>query len=156
MSFITPDLLYCLLIGAVSGVVAALCGVGGGIIMVPAFVLLLGLNQKTAVATSLAAIILTSVAASVRNSSNNFVDWRVAVPTGIAAATVAWFASDLLKQLSSVTLTRLFAVVVIVIGFGMLYGSFQPAKAPIKTAAESSSTPKPQADQPNNTLDPRP
>jgi uncharacterized membrane protein YfcA len=155
MSFITPDLLYCLLIGAVSGVVAALCGVGGGIIMVPAFVLLLGLNQKTALATSLAAIILTSVAASVRNSTNNFVDWRVAIPTGIAAACVAWFASDLLKQLSSITLTRLFAVVVIVIGFGMLYGSFQPSKQATPTQEQTASTTKPQTEQPQ-TPDPRP
>jgi uncharacterized protein len=147
MSFVSLDLIYCLLIGAVSGVVAALCGVGGGIIMVPAFVLMLGLNQKTAVATSLAAIILTSVAASVRNSGNNFVDWRVAIPTGIAAAAVAWFASDLLKQMSNVTLTRLFAIVVIVIGAGMLYGSFQPSKKTTPTP-ETASTTKPHADQP--------
>ena len=113
--------LICLLIGAVSGAVAALCGVGGGIIMVPAFVFLLGLAQKNAVATSLAAIILTSVVASVKNTSNNFVDWRVTVPTALAAALVAWFAADWLKHLSNTTLTRIFAVVMIAVGARMLW-----------------------------------
>ena len=47
----------CLGIGAVSGLVAALAGVGGGVIMVPLFTAILGMPQKQAVATSLAAII---------------------------------------------------------------------------------------------------
>jgi hypothetical protein len=47
------------LIGIIGGVVAAVCGVGGGVVMVPAFVLLLKNGSKGAVATSLAAIVLT-------------------------------------------------------------------------------------------------
>lgn len=111
----------CLLAGAVSGVVAALCGVGGGIILVPAFVFLFHLPQKNAVATSLAAIILTAVTASIRNSGNRLVDWNIAVPVAISAALVAWFASDWLRQLSNVTLTRLFAVVMILVGVRMFW-----------------------------------
>ncbi|MBK8091711.1 MAG: TSUP family transporter [Verrucomicrobiaceae bacterium] len=47
----TTLILKCLAIGVVSGIIAALCGVGGGVVMVPAFVLLLDMPQKTAVAT---------------------------------------------------------------------------------------------------------
>lgn len=100
--------------------IAALMGVGGGIVMVPAFALVLGMSQKHAVATSLAAMILTAAVATLRNQTNHFVDWRVAIPTGIAAAAVAWFAADWLRQLSNLTLTRLFAVVLIVVGVRML------------------------------------
>ena len=110
-----------LLIGMVSGVVAALCGVGGGIIMVPFFVLLLGMPQKTAVATSLAAIVLTALFASARNHLNQLIDWRIAITSGVAGAVVAWFAADLLKHLSNATLTRIFAVLLIVIGVRMLF-----------------------------------
>jgi uncharacterized membrane protein YfcA len=53
----TATIFTCLAIGIVSGVIAALCGVGGGVVMVPAFVFFLKLPQKTAVATSLAIII---------------------------------------------------------------------------------------------------
>ena len=110
-----------ILIGAVSGVIAALCGVGGGIIMVPAFVMLMKLDQKTATATSLAAMILTASAASLKNQSNGFIDWKIAVPCALAGATVAWFAADLLKALSNETLTRGFAVLLIVAGVRMLW-----------------------------------
>ena len=44
------------LIGIIGEVVAAVRGVGGGVVMVPGFVLLLKTDQKGAVATSLAAL----------------------------------------------------------------------------------------------------
>jgi uncharacterized membrane protein YfcA len=113
----------CLLIGVASGITSALCGVGGGIIMVPAFVGLLGIAQKNAVATSLAAIVLTALAASARNTANQLVDWRVALITGIAAGAVAWFASGWLKSMSNVTLTRIFAILVLVMGAHMLWST---------------------------------
>lgn len=110
-----------LLIGAASGVIAALCGVGGGVVMVPAFVFLLKMDQKTAAATSLAAMILTAIAATTKNHPNGFVDWKIAIPCALAGATVAWFAADLLKALSNQALTRGFAVLLIVMGVRMLW-----------------------------------
>lgn len=116
-----PPLLLAIAIGAVSGVVAALCGVGGGIVMVPLFVLLLGMPQKTAVATSLAAIVLTALLASAKNHANQFIDWRVGLASGTAGAVVAWFAADALKHLGNQTLTRIFAIVMIAVGVRMLF-----------------------------------
>jgi uncharacterized membrane protein YfcA len=114
-------LIFCILTGAVGGVVAALCGVGGGIIMVPAFVFFFGMDQKQAVATSLAAIILTALVASFKNVSNGFVDWKIAIPTALSAALVAWFAADGLRALSNLALTRIFAVVMVTLGLRMLW-----------------------------------
>jgi uncharacterized membrane protein YfcA len=114
-------ILFCVLSGIVSGAVAALCGVGGGIILVPVFVALFKMPQKNAVATSLAAIILTSLAASIRNTGNQLVDWKIAVPVALSAAVVAWFAADWLRQLSNVVLTRIFAVIMITVGARMLW-----------------------------------
>ena len=110
-----------LLIGALSGVVAALCGVGGGIILVPAFVFFLGLDQKTAVATSLTAIVLTAIVATIRNSGNQLIDWKIVLPTAIGAAVTAWFAADALKYLSNELLTRIFAILMIGVGVRMLF-----------------------------------
>ncbi|MGA0112308.1 MAG: TSUP family transporter [Chthoniobacterales bacterium] len=62
----TAQFLLGLGIGAVTGILAALCGVGGGLIMVPAFVLLMALDQKSAVATSLAVIIFVSLVATAK------------------------------------------------------------------------------------------
>jgi uncharacterized membrane protein YfcA len=110
-----------ILIGALSGAVAALCGVGGGIVMVPLFTAFLGLPQKQAVATSLAAIVLTALFASLKNSANEFVDWKIAAAAGSAGALVAWFAADALKHLGNRTLTVVFAVVMITVGVRMLF-----------------------------------
>lgn len=114
------SILIALLIGAISGLVAALCGVGGGIIMVPAFVFFLGLSQKEAVATSLGAIVLIAIAGTLKNQSNQLVVWPVAIASAVAGAAVAWLAADLLKHLSNEMLTKFFAVLLIVVGLRML------------------------------------
>ncbi len=108
------------LIGIVSGLLAALCGVGGGIIMVPAFTMFLGLPHKVAVATSMAVIVPTALAAVSQHIKNDFVDWRVFMSTAIAASLMSFIAADYVKKLSNETLTRVFAVVIIVIGVKML------------------------------------
>jgi uncharacterized membrane protein YfcA len=51
-----------LLLGAVLGVLAGFMGVGGGILAVPAFALVLGMSQPAAQGTSLAVILLTAPA----------------------------------------------------------------------------------------------
>lgn len=55
-----------LLIGLAAGVLSGLLGVGGGVLIVPALVLLLGLDQLTAEATSLVAIIPAALVGSWR------------------------------------------------------------------------------------------
>ena len=64
----TSFVLTCLAIGVISGVIAALCGVGGGVVMVPAFVFLLKLPQKTAVGR---------VCIAIRRRPASTPDWKV-------------------------------------------------------------------------------
>jgi uncharacterized protein len=111
-----------ILVGLAAGLLGALCGVGGGIIMVPAFVALLGLEHKQAVATSMAVIIITAIAATLNNSrTNNLIDWKIVAAVGIASAVAAWFGSDLMRSLGNQTLVRIFGVLLIVFGARMLW-----------------------------------
>ena len=64
-------------IGLVGGLTSGLFGVGGGIIMVPALVMLMHTEMKTAVATSLAVIVPTTLAGSLLNHSFGRIDWRL-------------------------------------------------------------------------------
>ena len=117
----TPaQVLISLGIGVISGTVAALCGVGGGVVMVPAFVFFLGMTQKNAVATSLMVMIATALATTLQNTRNGFGDWRFAIVTAIASASVAYFAADLLRSISNQTLTRVFGSLLVAIGLYML------------------------------------
>jgi uncharacterized protein len=116
----TSTILTCLLIGILSGIVASLCGVGGGVVMVPAFVFFLKLEQKTAVATSLAIIIPTALMATTQNARSGYVDWKVAAITAISASIFAYFGAGWLKSMSNETLTRIFGTILVVFGVKML------------------------------------
>ena len=114
--------LIAIVTGLAAGLLGALCGVGGGIVMVPAFVALLGLEHKQAVATSMAVIILTAIAATLNNTrANNLIDWKVVLIVGAASAVAAWFGSDLMRSLSNQTLTRIFGALLLVFGLRMLW-----------------------------------
>ncbi len=117
MKFVLPAMV----IGLVAGLLGALCGVGGGIVMVPGFVSWLGLDHKQAVATSMAVIIITALSSTLNNARTpGLVDWRVVLMVGAASALASWFGSDLMRGLSNQALTRIFGTVVILFGIRML------------------------------------
>lgn len=114
-------ILISIAVGLVAGLLGALCGVGGGIVMVPAFVALLGFKQQQAVATSLAVIVVTALSATANSArSPNMIDWKIVAIVGAASAITAWFGTDLMRSLSNQTLTRVFGVVLVVFGARML------------------------------------
>ena len=73
------------LIGVVAGVVAGMFGVGGGALVVPALVLLLGLGHLEAEATSLLAIVPVAAVGAVRQHRYGNVRPREAVLLGVLA-----------------------------------------------------------------------
>ena len=75
-------------LGLCSGLLAALCGVGGGIVLVPAFKAM-GIGHKTAVASSLAVIIPTALVATVRNHRADLIDWWLVAGVAIGAVVAA-------------------------------------------------------------------
>lgn len=76
-------------IGVAAGVLAGLLGVGGGIILVPALVLLLGVSDALAKGTSLLVIIPTALVGSVQNVRAGNADLPAALTAGLAGAVSA-------------------------------------------------------------------
>lgn len=113
--------LVSLAIGLFAGIMAGLCGVGGGIVMVPAFVYFLGMEQKAALATSMAVIVPTSLMAVARFQQTGLVNWSVFWPTAIGAVAAAWLATGWVRKLSNDQLTKIFAVLMILVGVSMLF-----------------------------------
>lgn len=111
-----------LLVGVAAGLVGALCGVGGGILMVPAFVLALGMGQKHAVATSLAVVVVTALAGTANHvlKKSDLIDWRLVACTAVGAAVAAWYGTELMRTMSNQQLTRIFGVLLILVGARML------------------------------------
>lgn len=66
-------------IGAVSGLLSGLLGIGGGVVMVPAFVQLARMEVKSAIATSLVCVGAFAVPGTLAHALQDRVDWRVAL-----------------------------------------------------------------------------
>jgi uncharacterized membrane protein YfcA len=65
-------------IGVVAGLLSGLLGIGGGVIMVPAFTELLSMSLKSAIATSLVCVGIFGVPATITHAFLGDVDWRLA------------------------------------------------------------------------------
>jgi uncharacterized membrane protein YfcA len=68
--------------GSAAGLLAGLFGVGGGVIMVPLQILLLGESIKTAIQTSLGVIVITAISATVGHAARGNVLWVVGLILG--------------------------------------------------------------------------
>jgi uncharacterized membrane protein YfcA len=66
-------------IGVIAGLLSGLLGIGGGVIMVPAFTELLGMSLKSAIATSLVCVGIFGVPATITHAFLGDIDWRLAV-----------------------------------------------------------------------------
>jgi uncharacterized protein len=112
-----------LVIGVVSGVVSGLAGIGGGIIMIPPMVLLLGIDQHVAEGTSLLAILFTSAAGTRVNMKHRHVDWRAVVILGSTGAILAPIAAVAAQRIPADTLGQLFGSFVIINAVRTLWNS---------------------------------
>ncbi len=109
------------LVGILAGTTAGLLGVGGGIIMVPAMVVLVGIPAAVAKGSSLAVIIPTAVVGTHRNLARDNADLRVAVTVGVSGVISSFAASQISVGLDEQLSNRLFAVLLAFVGVRMLW-----------------------------------
>ncbi len=105
------------LLGAVSGVLAGLLGIGGGLVIVPTLIFVFPLldvatdyTAHAAVATSLATVLLTSLSSTWAHQRHNAVEWRLVRGLGIAMLVGACGGALLARELSSDVLRLCFAI----------------------------------------------
>jgi hypothetical protein len=105
-------------IGLVAGGLSGLLGIGGGVIMVPAFVHFARMEVKAAIATSLVCVGLFAVPGSITHAVLDHIDWRVAaalivgvVPGARLGAALTIRATDRRLRLTVATFLAITAVV---------------------------------------------
>ena len=109
------EVLAAIMIGLLAGALGGLFGVGGGLIFVPALVLLFDFGQVEAEATSLLAIIPVVLAGTWRQHLYGNVRWRPALVIGLTAVAGVELGVLTAKSLPEETLQRLFAVLLLVV-----------------------------------------
>ena len=117
-------------IGLLSGFFAGVAGIGGGIVIVPATVLLLGFAQHEAQGTSLLAIILTSIAATIVNRKNRRVRLQDAVVVGGGGVVGSVVSSQIALGVDGRILSALFGVFAVIIASRTLYRAWHAEGRP--------------------------
>jgi uncharacterized membrane protein YfcA len=127
---VTHDLIAALL-GLAAGVISAVFGVGGGLIFVPTLIFL-GKDSHVAVATSLAAMVPVILMGSWRQTRYGTVRWRDSIVIGLASVPTAKLGELAAESLSSKTLQRGFAVLLLAVAAQMALRTLRnpPAAAP--------------------------
>jgi uncharacterized membrane protein YfcA len=117
------ELLLVLVLGLASGVLAGLYGVGGGLLFVPTLVVVFGLGQVEAEATSLAAILPTVAAGAWQQQRYGHIRWRPALVIGITAIAGVEAGVFVARAISEEALQRLFALLVLVVAAQLAWRS---------------------------------
>lgn len=102
-------------IGFTTGTLAGLLGIGGGVIMVPAMVVLFGIMPVIAKGTSVAVIVPSSLVGTLRNRKHSNADLRVAFAIGVAGVASAVVGSLIAKSLDDVVSNALFATLLVIV-----------------------------------------
>ena len=99
-----------ILLGIVTGILAGLLGVGGGVIIVPALMLLFGASDLVAKGTSLLVMIPTSLTGTLSNYRAKNVDLSAALAVGLPACVTTFVGSMVATAVSPMAANIAFAV----------------------------------------------
>jgi uncharacterized membrane protein YfcA len=115
------EVVAAIVVGLLAGALGGLFGVGGGIIFVPALVLIFGLGQLEAEATSLLAIIPVVLAGTWRQHLYGNVRWRAALVIGVVAVAGVELGVLTAKSIPEESLQRLFGVLVLAVAAQLVW-----------------------------------
>ena len=129
-------LLILILIGIVAGMLSGLVGIGGGIIIVPALILLVGFSQKMAQGTSLGILLLPIGILGVwQFYKQGYVDMKVVIIVSVGFLIGSYYGSKLALSLPQETVRKIFAALLILVAIKMYFFEtpVENNEAPAKT-----------------------
>ncbi|HWO56728.1 MAG TPA: sulfite exporter TauE/SafE family protein [bacterium] len=108
-------------LGIGAGVLSGLLGIGGGMVLIPAFVYWFGMSQQKAQGTSLAVLLLPIGLLAVRRYyQSGQVDLRIAALVALGFFGGAWLGAVFANQINETLLRRGFAVFLLAVAIQML------------------------------------
>lgn len=108
------------IIGLAAGLLAGLFGIGGGIVIVPALTLGMGMAYKRAVGTSIGALLLPVGILAAREYWNaDNIDVRAALLVALGVTCGAWISARYAQGIAPASLQRAFAVLLVVMAVRM-------------------------------------
>ena len=118
-------ILILIIIGLSAGILSGLVGVGGGIVMVPLFVLFLGLTQHNAQGLSLAVMLPPVTFLAVYNyhtaGTGGNIDWRIALTVSLLFAIGGFIGSKIALQIDQRMLRKIFGVFMLLVAVKLIF-----------------------------------
>lgn len=112
-----PSLYSLILIGFSAGILAGLFGIGGGVIIVPALVYVVGFSQLHATGTSLAILLPpVGLAAVLEYYRHGHVNFRAAIIIAVCLFLSAWISANFANKINQIYLRIGFGAFMILIG----------------------------------------
>lgn len=115
------------IIGLMMGILSGLA-IGGGTLLVPALVILMGVSQHTAQGVCLAAFIPTAVVAVITHYKQDNVNIRLALCLTAGALAGAIIGATLANRLDAQILRKIFGVFLIIMGCYEFFGKSKKLK----------------------------
>jgi uncharacterized membrane protein YfcA len=112
-------LLVCAAIGLAAGTLGGLLGVGGGIVMVPAFIRFLGLPASQAVATSITVIVFIALSAALKHHQQGSTQWKIVGLVVVTSIVGSWMGAALTDDVPERTLRLGFAAFLMLVSVDM-------------------------------------
>jgi uncharacterized protein len=115
-------LIMLILIGLVAGILGGLLGLGGGIIIIPALVYLLGFTQHQSIGTSLAVMLPPiGIFAAYNYYHAGFVNIKYAMIVAVAFMAGSWLSSKFALTLPENTLRKIFSILLLFMAIKMFF-----------------------------------
>ncbi len=123
MKMTTTIIVSLLIIGILAGVLSGLVGVGGGLVMIPLMILLLGYSQHEAQGTSLAVLAVpVTLLAAYNYYSEGYINWKFAAFIAVGFVVGGFFGSKLAISINQAMLKKIFGVILLIAAFKMFFG----------------------------------
>ncbi|PLX11270.1 MAG: permease [Marinilabiliales bacterium] len=116
------EIVLLVIIGFIAGIVGGSLGLGGGIIIVPALVFILGFTQHHAQGTSLAVLLFpVGILAVINYSKSGYVNFKFAAILIVAFVLGSYIGSEISVHLPDKILKKVFAIFLLLISIKMLF-----------------------------------
>lgn len=111
------------IMGLSAGVLSGLLGIGGGAVLVPMMVFILGISQHTAQGISMLVIIPTALVSLWHFYKGGLINYQAALYIAAGAVIGALISANLAQYIPASELKRIFGIFVIYTGSKMIWGA---------------------------------
>lgn len=117
------ELIILIIIGVLAGAMSGILGIGGGIIVIPALVMILGYSQQAAQGTSLGLLLPpVGILAVINYYNKGFVNIKAVIVMAIAFLIGSYFSSKFATELPESVLKKIFGVFLVFYAFKLFFG----------------------------------